>query len=236
MNTRLHYVALFCFILRAGICSASQPAAPKSELRTAKDIEVKYYISLPKGWRADSTWPIMVTLAGAGRDFAQNFDQFARARGEKLPFIVVTPCVNSLGRDPADLKAVLAIVKEVQKEFNGQPKFFVTGFSAGAHLTWQLIFLHPEVLAGASPVCGNFNSRGIDRIEKTEAAEKLPIHGFQGDKDQVLVHLNPQWDTAVELAGKHGYKNIARTVIPGGTHLPYPTQVVTFFATLLPKQ
>ncbi len=236
MKTCLQNATMFCLVLCAGICSAGEPVFPKSELRTAKDVEVKYHISLPKGWKAESTWPIMITLAGAGRDFAQNFDQFVKARGEKLPFIVVTPCVNSLGRDPADLKAVLAIVKEVQKEYSGQPKFFVTGFSAGAHLTWQLIFLHAEVLAGAAPVCGNFNARGIDKIERNAAAQKLPIHGFQGDKDQVLVHLNPQWDKAVALAGKHGYKNIARTVIPGGTHLPYQNQVVTFFASLLPKQ
>lgn len=235
MKNQLQNVGGVCLALCAGICSAAESMVPTSALRTAKDVEVQYHLSLPQGWRAELTWPIMVTLAGAGRDFAQNFDQFKKARGEKLPFIVVTPCVRSLGRDPADLRAVLAIVKEVQGEFNGQPKFFVTGFSAGTHLTWQLIFLHPEVLAGASPVCGNFNSRGIDKIEKKAAAVKLPIHGFQGDQDQVLVHLNPQWETAVKLAGEHGYKNISRTVIPGGTHLPYQSQVVDFFASLLPK-
>ncbi len=140
----LPYVALCCLALGAGICSAAEPVVPKPELRTAREVDVKYHISLPKGWNAESTWPIMVTLTGSGRDFAQNFDQFTKARGKKLPFIVVTPCVNSLGKDPADLQAVLTIVKEVQKEFNGQPRFFVTGFSAGAHLIWQLIFLHPD--------------------------------------------------------------------------------------------
>jgi predicted peptidase len=235
MKTCLPHLAFFFLALASGLCSAADPAAPKPELRTAKEVEVKYHLALPRGWKAESTWPILVTLAGAGKDHQANFDQFVKARGE-LPFIVVTPHVNSLGKDPADLKAVLAIVKEVQKEFAGQPKFYVTGFSAGAHLTWQLIFLHPELLAGASPVCGNFNQRGIDQVVEHAAAEKLPIHGFQGDKDQVLHHLNPQWETAVELAHKHGYKNIDRTVIAGGTHLPYQTQVVAFFGSLLPKE
>lgn len=234
MKCHATLIVLLTLFLVANITAADKPAR-KPELRTAKDVEVKYHVALPKGWNADGTWPILVTLAGAGRDHQQNFDQFVAVRGDKLPFIVVTPCVNSLGRDPADLKAVLAIAKEVQTEFHGQPKFYVTGFSAGAHLTWQLIFLHPDALAGAVPVCGNFNARGIDHIEPNAAAEKLPIHGVQGDKDQVIHHLNPQWDSAVELLGKHGYKNISRNVIPGGTHLPYPKEVVTFFAGLLPK-
>ena len=234
MKSRLQLLAWFCLVLHAELCSAAEAAPPKAGLRTAKKVEVQYHLALPKGWRADKTWPILVTLAGAGRDHQANFDQFVKARGE-LPFIVVTPCVNSMGKDLADLKAVLAIAQEVQTECSGQAKFFVTGFSAGAHLTWQLIFLHPDVLAGAAPVCGNFNQRGIDEIKQNDAAEKLPIHGFQGDKDEVLHHLNPQWEKAVELLGKHGYKNIDRTVIAGGTHLPYQKEVVAWVASLVPK-
>src|ERR1043165_9595540 len=112
-------------------------AATEPELKTAAAVGVKYYLALPKGWSADKTWPIVVTIDGAGHNFPANCQMFARVRGGR-PFIIVTPCVTSNGRTPADLAAVLEIVDEVRQSARGQPKFFITGFSAGGHLTWQL--------------------------------------------------------------------------------------------------
>jgi poly(3-hydroxybutyrate) depolymerase len=138
---------------------------PKSDLQMAAGIGVQYYLSLPTSWTTNSSWPILVAIEGAGHNFQGNFNTFTRARGEG-PFIIVAPCVSSNGNDPADLKAVLAIVREVQKSANGEPKFFITGFSAGGHLAWQCVFTHPEWLAGAAPAAANFRFRGVAAISK----------------------------------------------------------------------
>lgn len=204
-------------------------------LKTAQAVPVKYYLSLPKGWTAKTTWPIVVTLDGSGHDFLGNCRSFVAARGD-LPFIIVTPMVSSNGRDPDDAKAVLTVVKEVQQSENGQPKFFITGFSAGGHLTWQVIFAQPELLAGAGLAAANFRSRGLGSFSTSATRLQLPIRGFQGDKDAYLTALNEQWTDAAKLAAEHGYKELTRTLVPGAGHQAFCSQMLNFFPTLLPKQ
>lgn len=204
------------------------------ELKTAAVGGVQYYLSLPQGWNAQMTWPVIVTIDGSGHKFLQNSQAFIKARGE-LPFVIVTPCVNSNGKDPADLKAVLEIMDEVRQAVHGQPKFFATGFSAGGHVAWQLVFLHPELLAAAAPAAGNFNGRGIDEVSKAPERVKLPIHGFQGGKDSVGKYLDPQWEAAVKLATENGYTNLTRTEVPEAEHQAFAPEVMAFFASLLPK-
>jgi poly(3-hydroxybutyrate) depolymerase len=156
------------------------------------------------------------------------------ARGAR-PFIIVTPCVSSNGNDPAEFQALLAIVQEVQESAGGQPKFFITGCSAGGHLTWQCIFMHPELLAGAAPAAGNFRFRGIDNVSKAPERIRLPMHAFQGDKDGIKTALDAQWADASKLARENGYENLTRTEVPGAGHQPFPNQVLEFFESLLPK-
>ena len=211
-----------------------ETAPPRSDLKTATGSGVQYYLSLPKAWTPKSTWPILVTIDGAGHNFPANFQSFINARGDR-PFIIVTPCVTSNGNDPAELKAVLGIVQEVQKSSGGQPKFFITGCSAGGHLTWQCILMHPELLAGAAPTAANFRSRGIGEISKAPERIRLTVHAFQGDKDGIKPALDAQWADAVKLARENGCENLTRTEVPGAGHQPFPNQVVNFFASLLPK-
>jgi poly(3-hydroxybutyrate) depolymerase len=225
-----------CLVLAffaAGLLAA-ETAGSTPELKTETSTKATYYISLPKGWSAEKTWPVVVTIDGSGHNFAANAKGFANARGER-PFIIVTPCVSSNGNDPADMQATLAIVKEVQAEFKGQPTFFMTGFSAGGHLTWQVVFNHPELLAGAVLAAANFRFRGVETISKAPEAATLPIHGIQGDKDQYVTPLTQQWNDALEIAAKNGYKTPTRTVVAGAGHNPFAKDVLNYFESLHPK-
>jgi poly(3-hydroxybutyrate) depolymerase len=234
MKSFLLFATCLLFADFASGLSAGETAGSGPELKTAASVKATYYLSLPKGWSAEKTWPIVVTIDGSGHNFAGNAKGFASARGE-WPFIIVTACVSSNGNDPGDLQAVLAIVKEVQQEFKGQPRFFMTGFSAGGHLTWQVIFNHPELLAGAVLAAGNFRFRGVETISKAPEAATLPIHCIQGDKDGVLAPLTQQWNDALELAAKNGYKTPTRTIVAGAGHQQFSKEVLTYFAGLLPK-
>lgn len=199
------------------------------ELKTSAG-GTKYYLSLPKGWSAEKTWPIVVTIDGSGHNFPACSQTFTRVRGNR-PFIIVTPCVTSNGRDPAETEAVLAIVKEVQQSAQGQPKFFMTGFSAGGHMTWQMVFNHPELLAGAAPAAANFRFRGIDGASKAPERVKLPVHGFNGGKDSPVI--NEQWDDAAEHAREHGYENLTHTLVPTAGHTPFAAEALNFFEQVL---
>lgn len=232
MKTKLMALAALLFVLCAH-CGWSETApAAKPQLKMARAVPTQYDLSLPEGWKAEATWPVLVCIDGSGHNFERNCQSFIQAR-KKQPFIIVTPCVASNGNDPADARAVLAIAREVQQDWHGQPKFFLTGFSAGGHLAWQLILTHPELLAGAIPAAGNFIGRGITTISDAPERAQLPIHAFQGDKDPHLVPLNRQWTNAEQTARAHGYGNINRTIVPGAGHSPFPNECIAFFSTLL---
>jgi poly(3-hydroxybutyrate) depolymerase len=224
--------ASICLLASVGRCQDLIP--PKPDLKTEPASGIQYYLSLPKDWDPGKAWPVLVAIDGAGHNFPACFGSFVNARGSR-PFIVVVPCVSSNGNDPAELKGVLAIVQEVQKSSHGQPKFFITGCSAGGHLTWQCIFLYPELLAGAAPAAGNFRFRGIDQVSKAPERVNLPVHAFQGDKDGIKSALDAQWAYAVKLAKENGYEDLARTEVPGAGHQAFPSQVVQFFESLLPR-
>lgn len=224
---------LITLLLAPAVTLRATEATPRTSLQKAV-AGVAYHLSLPKGWTPNSAWPILVTIDGAGHNFAGNHGGFVAAR-DVQPFIIVTPCVGSNGNDPNDLKAVLAIVKEVQKSAHGQPKFFITGFSAGGHLAWQCILTHPELLAGAALAAGNFRFRGVADVSRAPERVKLPIHGFLGEKDEHKAALQPQWADALKLAREHGYENLTLTMVPEATHQAFPKQVLAFCASLLPQ-
>jgi len=209
-----------------------QAGSDPSELKTSQPSGVKYYVAKPKGWTPDKKWPILVAIDGAGHDFSGCCNRFVTARGDR-PFIVVAPCVSSNGNDPAEFQAVISIVEEVQKDLGGRPKFFITGFSAGGHLTWQFVFNRPDLISGAAPAAANFRSRGIDAVSTAKERIDLPIRGFNGGKDNPVI--NSQWDDAEQLARKNGYQNITHTLSKEAGHTPFASDVVNYFATLLDR-
>lgn len=81
-SCRLIGTLLFALAAFAGR-AWSQDAAPKPELRTAHAVAAQYYLSLPTGWTADKTWPLVVTLDGSGHYFASNIQGFMKARGNR---------------------------------------------------------------------------------------------------------------------------------------------------------
>ncbi len=227
---------------------------PRPLLKTAARTSMQYYLSLPAGWTPARTWPILVTIDGSEHDFQHNCQSFMQAR-QATPFIIVTPLVVSnagqptpadytyappvwaaiarLGAAAWDEQGLRAVVQEVQQDYHGQAKFFLTGWSAGGHLTWQMIFTHPELLAGAAPTAANYQGRGITTISAAPERALLAVRAFQGDGDPGLDALTDQWTQAVATAQAHGYTRVARTIVPGRGHSPFPTEVLAFFTTLL---
>jgi hypothetical protein len=128
-------------------------AAPwlRPDLKTARNNPMQYYISLPNNWTPDKTWPIVVTIDGANKDFLGNIKGFMRARND-LPFIIVTPFVVSNGPNndhspysysdavwqqiaqvgvaQFDYDGLMAVLSDVRKDYNGKAKFFMSAWSA----------------------------------------------------------------------------------------------------------
>lgn len=225
-------------------------------LRKASTHMMEYLISLPSGWRKGQKYDVLVTVEGAGCGWLGNHRSFAKHKGKEL--IIVTPITfwntnalnvnkynypeevvqkhdkDSAARMKFDEEGLLAALKDVQEQFGGKDKFFITGFSGGGNLTWRMVFGHPDKVRGAAPACGNFGNPGKINTTAPERAEVI-IHAFQGEKDQYLdgkgnkpVNLNNEYAHAERLCKQHGFTNIKRTMLPGVGHSNCNKQVADF--------
>jgi hypothetical protein len=146
--------------------------------------------------------------------------------------------VDREGRCAFDEQGLQAVLAEVRKKYRGDTRFFITGCSAGGHLTGATIFLHPERLRGAAPCCANYNGRGITNEVKTPKdfsrapeREQLPIKLFEGANDP---HIDsPQPVLAMRLAAEHGYRNVSRVTLANVGHDRMPGPVLAYFHSLL---
>ena len=176
--------------------TGSATTSPTMKVTSARGMQ--YWISVPKGWPGTRTWPVVMALSGASKDFENHAKYFARLRDEaNLPFIVVTPVLltvsgdNALPRDhpaynypPAtwdiieregrcmfDIGGMHDVMVEVRNKFAGQSKDFFTGFSGGGNPTWAMILLKPELMRAAAPVASNYGGRCVT----SENLANLPI-------------------------------------------------------------
>lgn len=249
---------VFSFLLLISNLSAQKPSLDSLELKSATGHPMQYFISLPAQWTKEKEWPMVVIIESADKEYRENALRFVRARGE-MPFILIAPFnVNNSRqgrRDPKifpyhmetwdlidrtgdctfNMEGISKIVADVQQQYHGGQKFFITGFEAGAHTVWQFVFQRPEKLKGAAPVAGNYNQNSCmtDALfSRDSALIHLPVRGFAGALDpgfgpNGIVHY--QWENASQAAAAHGFKNISETIIPDKAHVPLPGEVLNWF-------
>jgi len=233
-------------------------------LTKAEKHPMQYYLSLPDSWSAAKTWPVVVILESASKEYKKNAERFVAARGS-MPFILVAPFntnnSNYGRRDPAIFPysaetwdymekigdcqfnddGIVAVLKEVSEKYRGKSKVFITGFEAGTHVLWSMVFNHPELLKAAAPVAGNFRRRCVEqgKISNDVTKVNLPIRWFEGAKDKndaTSTILYEQWKDAKSLAQSAGYTNLSEEMVPSKGHEPMPDEVMTYFRGLLEKK
>jgi len=249
-----------CFLLVFGNTFPSKASQPQ-QLKTATSHPIQYYLSLPEGWTAAKKWPVVVVIESADREFLDASNAFTKARQQR-PFILVTPLVvtnggagyrnvptyhysdavwanvKNSGDFNFDFDGITAIMQDVVKLYGGYDKYFVTGFEAGGHTVWGILFNHPEVVLGAALVCPNYAGRWVDEQHMSSAAERagLPIRNFVGTKDELCKEGHPiysQMQRAMRLADEHGYKNVSLTQVEGKGHERLADEVLAYFSSLL---
>lgn len=227
------------------------------ELKKASNHPIQYYLSLPANWSSKSKWPIVIVLEAAEKQFKTNAERFIAVRKD-MPFIIVAPFITTNGqqghKDPNiypyssavwdtidkmsickfDIDGLKSIINDVKNVFSGSDKVFITGFEAGTHLVWAMIFQHPELLSAAAPVAGNYRSRCMEdnSFSNDDSRTTLPIKNFTGSDDKDFGpdgRIHTQYLEAKNLALSHGYKNISESEVPGKGHVPLPEEVLNYF-------
>lgn len=251
---------LWCLVLSWPSLTFVRAAEP-IQLKTATTHPIQYYLSLPDGWTATKKWPVVVVIESADREFQNAAEALAKARKTR-PFILVTPLVvtnggagyrsvptykytaevwsriQNGGEFKFDMDGISAIMQDVVKLYGGEEKYFITGFEAGGHTVWGILFNNPEVVRGAALVCPNYLGRWVEEPKISSASERvsLPIRNFVGTKDEICQPGNPihtQIQKAMSVAESHGYKNVSLERIDGKGHERLADEVLAYFSSLI---
>jgi len=248
------FAITFLFVLK--ITSASGQLS-KLELKKANHHLMQYYISLPSNWSPDRKWPVVIAIEDAGKQFKKNAERFIGARKD-MPFIIVVPFITTNGQQghkdstiypyskavwdtidkisicKFDIDGLQSIINDVKANFSGSEKVFITGFEAGTHLLWSMIFQHPELLYAAAPVAGNYRGRCMENnsFSNDNSRVQLPINNFTGSDDNGFGVKGTYYDQYLEAKNQaiaHGFKNISETTVAGKGHVSLPDQVLGYF-------
>lgn len=237
-------------------CALCQTEQPDIALKTALHHPIQYYLSLPEGWTPAKKWPVVFTIEGGLKNFRNSAQGYSVAR-KHLPFIIVSPMIltdgggddqrnlpeyhypsdvwdeiDKIGICAFDQQGLDAIMDDLRQQYGAEDKYFITGHSAGAHLTWAMVLMHPEKLAAAATSCGNFNGRCITKVSSAAERLRLPVRAFQGELDEHRQGLEEQFAKARELVTANGYTNISFELVKGAGHVPLADQVLAYFSSV----
>ena len=227
------------------------------ELKTASASPMQYYVSLPQGWTAAKTWPVVMVIESARRDFHQAATQFVNARGG-MPFIVAVPLVVTNGgsgyrQAPGyrysdadwariektggcgfDEEGIAAVAADIHSRFGGEQKYFLASWEAGGHTAWAFVFRHPESLNAAAFSGPNYQGRCV-QFSSDPARVGLPVKVFLSgiavtSAPNSYVH---QQSLRAKAEGElHGFRSIAIQEIPDKPHGPLPDEILAWFQSL----
>jgi len=233
----------------------------KPQLNTASSHPIQYYLSLPDGWMPGKKYPVVVVIESAERDFLKAATLFSRSP-QRGSFVLVTPLVvtnggagyrsvptyhysdavwgriQNSGDFTFDMDGITAIMRDVVKQYGGEDRYFITGFEAGGHTVWAILFNHPEAIGGAALVIPNYLGRWVDEghISSYAGRAGLPIRAFLGMNDVLASPASPiysQMRRAMDSAKAHGYRNVSQVTVEGKGHEPLADDVLAYFSSLL---
>jgi poly(3-hydroxybutyrate) depolymerase len=242
-------------------CAASRGTARSAPgLHSATGHVMKYTVSLPAGWTRDRTWPVVVVIPDATRDFAGNLAEFAAA-GASTPFIFVAPHVvtsggssgyraasgfrysdadwgevDRLGDFRFDEEGLVAVVADVHARFNGDEQVYLTGWEAGGHTVWGLLLRHPERYRAVAPVSTNYLGRWLGATQPVPSATATPpvkvfFCGTGCAPEDARQGLLTQTRAAISAARARGFGEIPIEVREGTHHGPLAVDVLAWFTS-----
>ncbi len=178
----------------------------EQSLRVSHNECVPYLLYLPEDYcRSNEPWPLMLFLHGRGESrgplslVTKWGPPRMLARGEQMPYIVVSPQCPTEDRWEEDRPQanLIKLLDHITKRYRvDERRVYLTGLSLGGHGSWRLAAEHPHRFAAVAPVCGEGNP------DYAEQLKSLPIWAFHGDQDDsVPVSKSIDMAKAIREAG-----------------------------------
>ena len=181
-------------VVRPGHGQSRQPEPGQQvemTYKTSDDTEVGYLLYLPDGFKADSAtrYPLMLFLHGRGESngplslVAKWGPPMMAARGDKLPYIIVSPQCPRKDNWTSDTQQtrLIELLDAIEDKYPiDKQRVFLTGLSMGGYGTWELAANHADRFTAAVPVCGGGNPEDAGKLKE------LPIWVFHGELDRAV--------------------------------------------------
>lgn len=184
---------------------------------------LNYRIYIPENIDAQTKLPLVLVLHGAGERGNDNTKQVNKTYGPQeilaygqvnnAPAIIIAPQVpteqmwantawselaHKMEKEPSSAMAMtLELIEQYKKTLPIDTKrMYVTGLSMGGFGTWDVLQRHPNMFAGAIPICG-----GGD-VTMAAVIKDIPIWAFHGSVDNAVnVSRSRDMILAIKKAG-----------------------------------
>jgi dienelactone hydrolase len=112
------------------------------------------------------------------------------------------------------MEGIDRILKDVQKYAGGEEKAYLSGFSMGGTLAWQMALLRSSHWHAVFPSCAVYDRAGLEMVPEGHVTTDpdMPIYAFQGAKDDERARFDTDWDFVSQLSRRTGFRNVERTV------------------------
>ncbi len=168
--------------------------------------EAKYVVFIPKDYKGDKEYPVILFLHGSGETGTDGKKQAQTGLGNAIRkneknFAFITIFPQSQDRNwragSKDADRALKILDETMKEYKTDSKrVYLTGLSMGGFGTWSLAAAYPTKWAAIAPVCGGGDPKAAEKFKD------LPCWCFHGDADTaVKVDMSRNMIEALKKAG-----------------------------------
>jgi predicted peptidase len=202
-----YYLATLLAIAMTSAAHAADPAPGTQVEQSFTDsagTTLPYLLYLPKA-EPEKKVPVMLFLHGRGESrgplsiVAKWGPPRMAARGDDLPYIVISPQCPAESRWTADEQqvAVLALLDHIVEKYSGDAsRVYLTGLSMGGYGSWKLAAEHGKRFAAVAPVCGAGDPSNGDKLKD------LPIWVFHGTEDTAVPYeRSVEMVEAIEKAG-----------------------------------
>src|SRR5437868_4831477 len=238
--------------------TAQQPGPTPGIIERAATVHpMHYFISLPPGWNAQRTWPLLVVIPDAEREFRKTASTFAAARGS-TSFVIVVPMVlggvgtaqqhktdfhypdsvwtiaDRVGSCDFDEDGLTAVLDDVRRLYHADSKIFLTGWEAGGHVVIPQLLRHPERIRAVAVVTPNFLGRCVTPATHTltDAESQIPVRVFGGDKDPAWTSGSPLFTQSARfdsLARARGFRRVNDSIVRNRGHGSLAADVIEYF-------
>lgn len=159
---------------------------------------VRYTMMLPPEYSPHHRYPLLVVLRGQGRTFQNELYWWAGDRtrpgwGQRRGYIVVAPhycdeSETSYSAGESSHEVVLNSIQHLRKRYRvDSDRIFLAGHGIGADACFDIGMSHPDLFAGAIPICGT-----IDRYATFywKNAPHLAWYIVAGERDRNTLDQN----------------------------------------------